>query len=366
MKTLAGLLPALVLWSVSFESLAVQTAQMRLSCYSVRFHQAENSFGDTLDLTSIPPEINGELFPSGPDTYASNFQLDYSGFPIDGALEVSLPDFTDANGNGFDDFFEVAQGVGSALTSGHYDTAISSGTLTARWSRGPGSKNGTCVLSLNDSVFGALGSYSHIFEVLEYTGPLSYTPGSSNVLASLNLTQTGDPANTLEGPALFSKVTPGDHDYLVLRDGAWTNAAAQMLPLFESDLYRDTFLLTNYYGYVEFADGDPNTGGYDYPFWELSIDDLNDGDHDGIPDFSDEPGTVAARPPTLALKVGTTNLLLTISGDVGRLHHILGRTNLVAGTGWRTNLSVTLTNDPQVIPLPLPIAPASFWRVLVP
>ncbi len=295
MKTRLGWLLGLGLLSISFHSLAGQTAALRLVCYSLRFQQAESSFGDTLDLTSIPPQLNGELFPSGPGTYASNFELDWSGFPITGFLELGLPDFADENGNGFNDFFEVAQGVGNTTTFGGYETAISTGSLTANWSRSPGSKNGTCVLALQDDIYGALGSYVHVFEVLEYTGPLTYTPGHGNIIASLNLAQTGASAEMLHGPALFSKPVPGDPDYLVLRAGFWTNATAQVLTLLESDLDRDTFLGTNYYGYVEFADGDLNTAGYDYPYWELSIDDLNDSDHDGIPDFSDEPQTAAPR-----------------------------------------------------------------------
>lgn len=366
MKTRHGWLLGLVFLSISFHSPAAQTAQMRIVCYSLRFQQAQNSFGDTLDLTSIPPQLNGELFPSGPGMSASNFQLDWSGFPITGVLELELPDFTDDNGNGFNDFFEVAQGVAGTTTFGGYETAISTGSLLASWSRSPGSKNGTCVLTLHDDIYGSLGNYVHVFEVLEYAGPLTYMPGNSNVVAQLDLAQTGEPANTLQGAALFSKTVPGYPDYLVLREGFWTNAAAQVLTLIESDLDRDTNLGTNYFGYVEFADGDVNTAGYDYPYWELSIDDLNDSDHDGIPDFSDDPGVVLPRFPTLALQLTATNLLLTISGDVGRLHHVLGRTNLTAGTGWQTNLSVTLTNDPQIVALPLPTTPARFWQVLVP
>lgn len=35
------------------------------------------------------------------------------------------------------------------------------------------------------------------------------------------------------------------------------------------------------------------------------------------------PLRAGSRPPTLALQLTTTNLLLTIRGDVGRLHHAL-------------------------------------------
>ena len=99
--------------------------------------------------------------------------------------------------------------------------------------------------------------------------------------------------------------------------------------------------------------------------WELSIDDLNDSDHDRIPDFSDEPAIASPRRPALSLMKTSTNLQLTISGDVGRLHHILESTNLTTGN-WKTNLSLTLTNDPQTISMLLPSVPAKLWRALVP
>ncbi len=150
---------------------------------------------------------------------------------------------------------------------------------------------------------------------------------------------------------------------LTLQTAFLTNAAQQTLSLFDITAFdRDLTLRTNYYGGVEFNDGDPSTAGDDYYSWELSIDDLNDRDHDGIPDFSDEPQSTAPRRPVLTLMGTSTNLLLTISGDVGRLHRVLETTNLTAGN-WLTNLSFTLTNDPQSVALPAPLGAVKFWRV---
>jgi hypothetical protein len=47
---------------------------------------------------------------------------------------------------------------------------------------------------------------------------------------------------------------------------------------------------------------------------------------------------------------------------VGRLHRILESTNLTA-ENWLTNLSLTLTNDPQTVILPAPAVAVKFWRV---
>ena len=120
-------------------------------------------------------------------------------------IYVDLPLGVDVNGNGFDDFFEVSQGVSTAVTSGSYNTDISSGTVTATWSRSAGSKDGTCQLDLNDDTYGDLGTYTCPFTLLEYTGPLTYTPGSNTVSATISLTQTGNSANTLLGPVTFVK-----------------------------------------------------------------------------------------------------------------------------------------------------------------
>jgi hypothetical protein len=109
-------------------------------------------------------------------------------------------------------------------------------------------------------------------------------------------------------------------------------------------------------------DGDPNTGEPDYLYWNLSVDDANDADHDTIPDFSDDPQTTPVRQPKLTLALNANHLLLTISGDVGRMHEIQQLTAL-GSTNWQPVQSVTLTNDPQAVSLTLPTGDSSFWRV---
>jgi len=359
LKTTRVLLTAFLI-NFSCNAHATQNAKATCFCWSLRFHEGVNSFGDsTLDLYTLPGAPNGELAPWFQIyTHKSLFVLDWMGVPISGTnyLDLLLPD---ANTNGFFDDFEVAQAV-AGTTFGEYATAMGGGRITATWSRAAGSKDGTCLLHLVDDTFGDLGVYRHTFEVLELTGPLTYTPGSNTVRGSVNLTNAND---QWQGPVSFMKLAPTNYNQLTLAAGGWTNAAMQTLTYSSANIARDPRWPTNYYGGLAFADGDPNTGGADYRFRVLSIDDLNDSDHDGIPDFSDTPAP-AARRPWLALARGTTNLLLTISGDVNRLHHILESTNLVSGN-WETNLSLTLTNDPQTVSLPLPPGGMKFWRARV-
>jgi hypothetical protein len=342
-----------------------ETAHARLYCESLRFQQG-TTFGGTLDLSTIVgPPFNGELAPYSGNTRGSSFALNYGGLGnINGVIYVDLPLGVDANGNGFDDFFEVAQGVTTTVTSGSYSTDISSGTVTATWSRSAGSKDGTCQLDLNDDTYGDLGTYICPFTVLEYTGPLTYTPGSNTVSATISLAQTGNSANTLQGPVTFVKSSTDHFNTLTNQPGVWTNTALQTLS-FDSEIFSRGIPTwpTNYIGYVFFADGDPTTASSDYQLWVLSIDDTNDANANGIPDFSDDPASVTPpRVPHLSLALGKTNLLLTISGSVGHTNQIQEIGSLTL-TNWQTTLAFLLTNDPQVISLPLPAGTSKFWRV---
>jgi hypothetical protein len=341
-----------------------ETAQGTLFCWSLRFQQGEGPIDETLDLSTISGTPNGELAPwYWLYTHWSDFILDYSGFPITGTLYLDIPTIDDVNDNGFDDNFEVSQGV-SGSSIGEYLTALGGGTVSATWSRAAGSKDGTCWLHLVDDTYGDLGTYRHTFEVLEYKGPLSYTPGSNTVVGAINLTQTGDTNSQIAGPLVFVKSATNRFNELELQQGVWTNASAQSLIYTNDTFWRDIEWPTNYYGFVEFDDGDPNTADADYYLWTLSIDDLNDADHDGIPDFSDDPAAPSRR-PMLTLTRGSTNLWLSISGEVGRLYEVQ-EANSLPWTNWQTARSVTLTNDPQTVPLLLPSTLEKYWRARTP
>jgi len=361
-----------VLTCVSFHAHAAQTAQARLFCLSLRFQQGiyRGLLGDvTLDLSTIGLNTpNGELAPtfSSPD-HISVFHMGdaSSGETIeDGVLHLDVPAFTDANSNGFADFFEVSQAVSGASSMGTYDSpGVDSGTIGATWSRPAGTKDGTCVLRFTSRTLGPIGDFTHTFELIEYAGTMSYTPAATNVSGTLSLTQSGDATSQLSGAFLFIKSSTNRFNELELQPGVWSNVAGALT--YTNDTFlRDEAVLTNYYGYVEFDDGDLSTPDADYLIWFLSIDDSNDSNGNGIPDFSDDLGSANARPPLLTLTRGSTALSLSISGTLGRTHEVQQITSLDQ-TNWTTVSSVTLTNDPQSVSLPLPTDATSFWRVRV-
>jgi hypothetical protein len=356
-----SLVVSLVLFSVAGSS--AEMARARMWCLSLRFQQGTAGFGETLDLSTINSSQNGELAPTfSGRTYVSLMTLDV-GFAFTGLMNVDLPPFADSNGDGFDDFFDVTQGV-QATTAGSYQTDVSMGTITASWSRGAGSKDGTCVFALHDNTFGDLGNFRHNFEVLEYIGQVAYTPGSNSVAGAVSLTQTGIPDNQIGGQVQFVKAVTNRFNLLSLQPGTWTNSAAQALVYLADDYKREAAWPTNYYGFFDFQDGNLSTGDLDYTTWFLSIDDLNDVNHNGIPDFSDDPQTISPpRPPRLSLIAGSGGLTLTIAGDIGHTHQVQEVTSLNS-TNWQPVISVTLTNDPQQVPLPLPTEATHFWRVV--
>jgi len=359
-KLVVILISALVSRPIGLQ--AEELAHARMHCLSVRFDYGWGPTGmERLDLTTLSDGINGELAPwYGPYSHWSKFELfdqiwgrrDY------GVLLLNTPQFTDANDNGLDDFFEVSQPVSATSTgSWRFLGETNYHRLTATWTRAAGSPNGECVLELEGR-----GGFTHQFNLLEFTGAVVYAPGSNVVTGTIALVQTGATNNTLEGPVSFTKVDPDRFNRLELQSGTWINAQADSFVYLSGLICRLQAWPTNYCGFVTFTDGDPSTPDQaDYWWWLLAIEDPTDSDGNGIPDFSDAPVLVPPRPPVLRLTLGKTNLLLEIHGDVGRLHEIL-EADSVTASSWLTNQVVVLTNDPHIVHLPIPSAPR-FWRV---
>ena len=342
---------------------AAQTAEARMYCLSIRFNRGAGPFGVySLDLTGIDAGINGELFPvfGGSRSHHSFISLNDETFePVPGQMDLNVP-AEDANGDGFPDVFDVSQSFTGGSSGAYSFPGFANGNVAATWSRSAGSPAGTCQLN-----FGSLGTFNHTFNIFEYKGPLSYTPGTNLVSGSVNLKLTGVPDFELKGPIAFAKSAANPHNELTRQSGSWTNTVGQTFPFFSDFLDRDLTRPTNYYGYLEFVDWDLSTSESDYYLWVLSIDDLNDIDTDTIPDFSDDPQNVSPRRPLLALKRSENNLLLTITGDVGQVCQIQEAAT-VSATNWPTIFSLTLTNDPHTVSLPLPPSGIAFWRARVP
>jgi hypothetical protein len=342
---------------------AAQSAHARMFCQSVRFHEgADNTGFYYLNLTTLPFGVNGEVAPLFGD-YSHWSWLEFYDDLFDelffGTINLDTPAFADVNDDGYDDFFDVSRGV-SANSTGvfMFDDEGVLRSAFATWNRAPGSAIGTCTLTLS-----GWGTFSHTFRIIQYNGTLAYTPGTTSVSGSVNLTNVAEPARFFTGPVVFDKSPSNPTNELTLQSGTWTNEVGQSLPYFDNIFLRETPWTTNYFGYFDFVDGVLNTVADDYTVWILSIDDTNDADSDGIPDFSDTPFVSPPRQPSLSITRSGNNLLLNISGDTNRLHEVQRSTNLLIGVGWVPQTSFTLTNNPQSVLLQIPNSDAAFWRV---
>jgi hypothetical protein len=95
----------------------------------------------------------------------------------------------------------------------------------------------------------------------------------------------------------------------------------------------------------------------------ISIEDSNDTNGNGIPDFSDRPEFVPT-PPRLRIELREDTVLLELEGEVGRLHAI-EESPALDSSAWTTTASINLTNSVHILELPRPTG-HRFWRATVP
>lgn len=347
------------------------TAQAELSNDSIRMGPGDCSCGFGLvwtmyfssTYTEIPAQANGEIAPlPQPAAYSHRSYLvleDPSTVASAMPAEFDVPLNLDANHNGTPDFFEASQEV-SVGSTGTYPVIWPpySGQLTFQWTRAAGSRHGTCLLYMNDPVLGQMGPYQHTFELLSYTGELAYNRGSNSVSGTIRLTKFGEPTELLEGPVSLARSwaqqPTNRFNVLTLSGGDWTNQA-DVFSFGDGQLARDLAHPAVYRTALQ-------NGGGAYSSWRLSITDTNDANGNGIPDLSDDLTTLPPRRPVLSLSRTSAQLLLSISGDIGR-SHIIQEAAFANATNWSTIQSLNLTNDPHVLTLPLPNSSPTFWRV---
>ena len=191
------------------------------------------------------------------------------------------------------------------------------GTVMATWSRAAGSKTGACRVVLRSTTLGQVADFTNAFELLEYTGPLTYTPGSNKVSGAVQFTQTQSSSSTLTGPIQLTRSPTNRLNELQFASGRWTNAVGRTLSYLSGVLQRVSMSSSNYFGSLAFLDGDLATADEDYFDWILSIRDTNDVNGNGIPDLSDDPSG-GAVPVFMRPRIEAGQIVLEWQGT-GRL-----------------------------------------------
>lgn len=349
-----------MVWACVQAALASDTVQVSLHCLSLRFAPAQVemfglTYAEAIGRNGSDP-ANGELGLSANSDYTHEgyLRLEFPDYfePLFVPFVLDIPPSEDANGNGLSDFFEVDRPVASVKSEGAYFDPNYGGykLIKATWSRAGASKDGQCQIELS-----GLGmTFKHPFGLIQFDGALSYTNSGTNLIGWVELRQTLNPDNRVDGPMTLSRVNA---DRLLLQEGSWTNALEQVLayqPVEPLDRAR-----TNYLALFAFQDGDPSTEEPDYGEWLVKITDARDTNGNGVPDLSD----VVAPPmaPRLALRWDDKLLSLTITGEVGQYYDVEATPTLTQ-PGWTNALSVTLTNTTQTVRVPVPQTDLSFWR----
>ena len=359
-----------VLLTPAIIGLGAEQAAVRFFCLSLQFQSVSQTFGlQSLSFTTLSPNAtpNGELrplFTPGAPSHGSYFLLkDPNLGTIQGPIEFDVPPVPDTTGDGFSDFFKTTQSVPSTTTSGAYqsDDGLFSGKVSAVWNRPAGSAAGTCMVTMTDDTFGRLQPYNMPFALIEYQGSMNYTVAATNVDATITLAQLPDQVNSLSGALEFFRSPTNSTDQIFLQPGVWTNNQGQSLVYTNALIHRDLVVSTNYFGTMFFFDGNPSTPDPDYFYWEISIKDPNDTNANGIPDLTDAVSQTLVA-PVLSLASTTAGLTLMLNAPLGQKVTIQSAARLPA-TAWATGITVTLTNNPQAISLPLPVA-NQFWRAV--
>lgn len=348
-------------------AVSANVASVRLANDSVRMLPGDCSCGFGLTwimyfssfYTEEPSQANGELAPQAqPADFAYWTYLvleDPSMYASATFAELNLPLTADANGNGIPAFFDVDEAV-SAQTTGRYVIIWEPGygELQLTWDRPAGSRFGSCQLYMDDSILGLMGPFEHAFELVEFSGSLTYIPSPDPITGSIRLAKAGAAAESLEGPVALIRSATDRFNRLTLVGGQWTGPSTT-LSYSDSLVARNSFQPSVYRGTLQ--------GSADaYPHWKLTITDPNDANGNGIPDLSDDVATAPPRRPALSLTLAGTNLLISLRGDIGHTHWLQEAATPNA-TNWNTIHTIVLTNDPQGVTIPWPAASPAYWRV---
>jgi hypothetical protein len=368
MKAIACFAACLAL-SMGVEAAQPGVAQTWMVCLSFRFQPAMSDVAGgaaRLELTTgtDPASTNGELAPTfdpAAPTHFSRFVVNDPMFSerILGSLAMDAPMDIDEDGDGFPDMVELDQGI-AETTAGLYTTAVDRGSLTATWRRETGALTGSCRIKFRSEQFGELWEFRATFELLRFAGTLEYNRSSTNALGLISLSKTNEPIRSLAGPMLLTRVATNRFDELAVSPGVLVGDSGQAVRFAVDVLLRDAAVRTNYYALMDLEDGDLATPELDYVTWQMSIDDLNDRDRDGIPDLSDDLPDGGAGPRLSVVRSGD-RLRIEIFGEAGRTYDL--EETRVLDRDWTMATSIQLTNAVQTLELPLSQDGNRFWRM---
>jgi hypothetical protein len=239
-----------------------------------------------LDNELSGPIFSGELKPLS--FGFSTFVTDYGTANIwgniaeYGAVALSMPS-TDSDSNGVPDWLQIDLSVNTNVSGSselHYiEPGVFSGdsTISGSFTRSAGSSAGNYNLTYTISGLGSITA-TGVWYVESYDGSIEYDGSSYSINVStenyLGITEQST------GSSDYSII---DQDNLGLKEIFITDSDG-VIQLQEGSLSRTG---NSYSGFFKAVDGYLTTSWADYLDWYVEIIDTNDGDGDGVPDFTD-------------------------------------------------------------------------------
>ena len=246
--------------------------------------------------------ISGELKRSsaGSSTFVTDYlAADYYGVYEYGSVSLNFPT-TDSDFNGVPDWLQKNMSVNAAVTGNSQLHYVSQGFLSAnanisgKFTRSSGLSSGNYNLTYNISGLGS-GTATGVWYVGFYEGTIEYDETTYSIDAK-TLNAEGRSVSAT-GTSEFSINDLNNLNIGVIN----LTIDGEKVQLQAGTLARSG---TVYSGFAKAIDGNPATSWADYVDWYLEIEDPNDTDSDGVPDFTDP---VSASPVVQALDAGEWN-----------------------------------------------------------
>ena len=266
------------------------TATISGTCYSILFDDTSFSLGSeeleiyyttSTGILTCPPLGYDIQEPSREvkkivNQYCTDYVTFIDGYVDDfGMIKLNL-NSPDANGNGIDDVCEKSQSVNISITGNWYSCDHDSGGISGSVYRSADSQYGSYTLVITDTDAGAV-PLSGCYYVLTLAGTVTYAPVDKTVSITYTVTSnTQDSSETLNST------------YEIVNENTVTVAGAVVSGVtFPTMTFTRNGTLYTAEVTLPGTGGDPDTYWQDYEKWRFVIQDTNDMDGDGIPDFSD-------------------------------------------------------------------------------
>jgi hypothetical protein len=329
---------------------AAEKTPVELFSLSVQIFPAttQDGIGFSWDLaySSVGSEtsINHELMlASGNHGFSHEgyfvFENDFEFEPFLVPFVLDVPPNADVNGNGIDDFFDRRVSVDGVETLGrHPDANNRPVDFTATWTRPAGESVGSVVVDLP-----YLGiTFTHPFQLLDYSGEFTYERTNSLLRGTMTVTNVVDTTDIITGPLSVRVVNPTT---LSLSAATWTNSYPATFTVL-TNLY-DGVYGTNFVSYWLLDEGYAPSGDLDYVDWLLVLSSA-DANNNGQLDLVEGNSTPAAPPRLDLVRLPNGSIEITIRGSPGQTY-TLEFANAVDSAAWQASQTINLVSETQTI-----------------